>query len=159
MNNQEKIIKYKKKYQSLQNKIPRKAIAVFQKSITGYVNFIEVDNDLVEIEVNISGLTPGKHGFHIHERGNLLENCKKCKGHYNPFNKNHGGRLDEERHVGDLGNIIVDQKGNAYSKFIDKLVKLRGDYSVIGRSVVIHSGEDDINDYPTFVKICGLIKK
>ena len=121
-----------------------KGIAVFQGKLKGYVKFSEIKNNNVKVEVNISGLKKGKHGFHIHEKGNLLDKCMKCKSHYNPFNKNHGGRLDKERHVGDLGNIVANEKGIVKTTFEDKIIKLKGKYSIIGRSVVIHSGEDDL---------------
>lgn len=121
-----------------------KCIAVFQGKINGYVTFTETEKG-TKINVNITNLKKGKHGFHIHEKGNLLEkDCMGCKGHYNPYNKNHGDRIDKERHVGDLGNIEPDNNGNVNITFYDNLIKLRGKYSVIGRSVIIHSGEDDL---------------
>ena len=80
-------------------------IAVFQGKLSGYVKFIEKKN-YVRVEVNVSKLPKGKNGIHIHEKGNLLvKDCKGCKGHFNPYNKNHGDKKDKERHVGDLGNI------------------------------------------------------
>ena len=120
-----------------------KAVAVFQGKIKGNVIFTETDKG-TKINVNIYNLPKGKHGFHIHEKGNLLEkNCSGCKGHYNPHNKTHGDRLDKNRHVGDLGNI-QNKDGKVNLTFYDKLIKLKGKFSVIGRSVVIHSGEDDL---------------
>ena len=69
---------------------------------------------------------------------------KSACAHYNPFNKKHGGFNDTERHVGDLGNLITNDKGESYFEIIDELVKLRGDYSVIGRSIIIHEDPDDL---------------
>lgn len=120
------------------------AIAVFQGKLKGWVKLSETISNNVKIEVNVSGLSPGAHGFHIHEKGNLLDKCMKCKGHYNPHNKNHGGLMDKDRHVGDLGNIIANDKGVSKMIIYDNLVKLKGKYSVIGRSIVIHSNEDDL---------------
>ena len=92
----------------------------------------------------MKGLPPGKRGFHIHSRGNLSEGCSSLCFHYNPFNKTHGGVNEKNSHVGDLGNIKPNSKGECRKVIYDKLVKLRGKYCVIGRSVVIHSGEDDL---------------
>jgi Cu-Zn family superoxide dismutase len=124
--------------------ILNKSIAVFQGKLSGYVKFSETPNDNVKIEINIKGLKQGQHGFHIHEKGNLLDKCMSCKGHYNPYNKNHGDRIDKERHVGDLGNITANSKGEVKMIMYDNIIKLKGKYSIIGRSVVIHSGVDDL---------------
>ena len=123
------------------------AIAVLiHPKIKGNITFRESSkSDNILIDVNVSGLKPGKHGFHIHESGNLLEDCKSCKGHFNPFNKNHGGPKSKERHVGDLGNITADNNGNVKITLSDNLISLRNKKTnIIGRSVIIHDKEDDL---------------
>ena len=97
----------------------------------------------------ISGKVTGlgsfkKHGFHIHESGDLTDGCMSACAHYNPLVKKHGGRESLERHIGDLGNLEGDINGNCEFSFNDELVKLSGDYSVIGRSIIIHEDEDDL---------------
>jgi Cu-Zn family superoxide dismutase len=93
----------------------------------------------------VKGLKPnGSHGFHIHEFGDVTEGCKTAGPHYNPFNKNHGGPLDKERHIGDLGNLKADGSGVAHFSTQDPLIKLFGDTTVVGRSCVVHEGEDDL---------------
>ena len=84
------------------------------------------------------------HGFHIHQFGNLTKGCLTAGPHYNPFNKTHGGPDDEERHVGDLGNVQADADGNGKYEREDKLVSLLGPLSVIGRSCVLHKDTDDL---------------
>ena len=76
------------------------------------------------------------------------EGCKSAGPHYNPFGCQHGGPSDEERHVGDLGNILVDQKGASVGTMVDHLVKLNGETSVLGRSVIVHEGRDDLGRGP-----------
>ena len=123
------------------------AIAVLnnkEQKVQGTVKFTEKDKG-VKVEVNLKGLTPGLHGFHIHETGNLLDKCSSCKGHFNPYGKNHGGPNDKERHVGDLGNIVANSKGIVNQVLYDSVIKLRGTKSnIIGRSVVIHQDEDNL---------------
>eukprot|EP00968_Pinguiococcus_pyrenoidosus_P018900 scaffold1958_cov253-Pinguiococcus_pyrenoidosus.AAC.3 len=65
-------------------------------------------------------------------------------GIFNPFGRNHGAPEDEERMVGDLGNIIANDDGLAEVQIEDRQVKLIGPHSIIGRSLVITAGEDDL---------------
>lgn len=123
-----------------------RAIAVFYGKIKGIVHFTETKNGEVEIEVNLSGLKKNySHGFHIHEYGDMSDNCESMCAHFNPYGKTHGGPNDSSRHVGDLGNIVTDMNGNARYKFTDHAIKLRGTKSnVIGRGLVIHADIDDL---------------
>merc|ERR1711920_613280 len=70
--------------------------------------------------------------------------------HYNPHGKSHGSPENTERHVGDLGNIEPDLDGVAKGEMYDSLVKLEGEYSVIGRSFMIHVDEDDLGNGDNF---------
>jgi Cu-Zn family superoxide dismutase len=130
-----------------------KGIAYFDGiNIKGTVRFeeIDLDNHLVKITINLTGFEPNtSHGFHVHEYGDLSSGCDSACAHFNPFNKPHGGRdgdgtNKDERHVGDLGNIIADSSGNVLMEFTDHLIKLRGDKAnIIGRGLVIHADPDD----------------
>ena len=125
---------------------PIEAVCVInQNDIYGTIIFKEnTQTKMVDISVKLTGLSEGLHGFHIHEFGDLRDGCTSLCAHYNPFNKKHGGPLDKERHVGDLGNIIANKKGIVNNMMSDKIIKLRGKYSIIGRSVVIHKDPDDL---------------
>lgn len=118
-------------------------VCVFEGKISGTVEFEEL-NKKTKINVNLKGIPPGKHAIHIHEYGDLTDGCTSACAHFNPDNKNHGGPDDKERHVGDLGNITANKSGIVKTKFSDHKIKLRGKYSIIGRSVVIHDKEDDL---------------
>ena len=112
-------------------------------NVTGYVEFVEGE-DGVLVYVNVKGLPPGMHGIHIHNSGDLRDGCKSLCSHFNPTNKTHGNRGDKIRHVGDLGNIKVGRNGSCICSFTDKIIKLKGKNSIIGRSVVIHKNQDDL---------------
>lgn len=118
----------------------------------GLVSFHqETPTASTQIVVSCTGLKPNSlHGFHIHEFGDLTDGCNSAGPHYNPRNKTHGGPLDEERHVGDLGNLKTDERGNTYLAMNDKHIRLFGDESVLGRSCVVHEGKDDLGrgDFP-----------
>jgi Cu-Zn family superoxide dismutase len=123
-----------------------RAIVFFNTTtIKGTVKFEEVPDDLVSVIVNLTGFEPNTtHGFHIHESGDLTNGCDSMCAHFNPYNKTHGGREDDIRHVGDLGNITADSEGNVHIEFTDHLIKLRGDTAnIIGRGLVIHEDPDD----------------
>ena len=62
----------------------------------------------------------------------------------NPFGKGHGAPSDSDRHVGDLGNFKTDGQGNAKGSVTDQQVKLIGEHSVLGRTLVVHAGTDDL---------------
>lgn len=114
--------------------------------IQGQIEFKEKGRMVVITGVlRSSKLRSSSHGFHIHEAGDLSDSCRGACAHFNPYKQPHGGPDSAERHVGDLGNIYFDQKGVAKINMTDRLVKLRGSRAnVIGRSVVIHEGMDDL---------------
>ncbi len=88
--------------------------------------------------------TNAKHGFHIHELGDLTQGCTTAGPHYNPLGNTHGGPGDSIRHVGDLGNVVSDENGNATYNLTDRQISLVGQYSIVGRSCVLHENEDDL---------------
>ena len=112
--------------------------------VKGLVKLVQPAGGKVKIVAEISGLKPGKHGFHIHQYGNLTEGCKTAGPHFNPHKLTHGGPASETRHVGDLGNVEAGEDGNAKFELEDHLVSLTGEFSVIGRSFVVHAGVDDL---------------
>jgi Cu-Zn family superoxide dismutase len=133
---------------------PINAIAVFDtKKIKGIVRFQEdFKNDCVVIDIHIQGLKKnGLHGFHVHECGDMSEQCESICAHFNPYHKDHGGPDSKNRHVGDLGNLKTDAEGIAKYSFTDHLIKLRGTKcNIIGRGLIIHEDEDDCGkgDFP-----------
>ncbi|CAL1285482.1 unnamed protein product [Larinioides sclopetarius] len=98
----------------------------------------------VTVSGEIRGLSPGLHGFHIHQYGDLSGGCASAGGHFNPFQKNHGAPTDEERHVGDLGNIQAGSNGVATINIVDHQLRLCGPISVMGRAIVVHAQQDDL---------------
>merc|ERR1712179_533314 len=101
------------------------------------------DLDLEGFDVQRDGYL---HGFHIHALPVTNDNkCGAAKGHFNPLNAHHGGPTAQTRHVGDLGNIRVDEDGELEGYILsDNFVAFAGDNSIIGKSIVVHAGEDDL---------------
>jgi Cu-Zn family superoxide dismutase len=118
-------------------------------NVKGTVSFTKEENGIT-IVADIEGLTPGKHGFHIHEYGDCTaDDGTSAGGHFNPENVKHGAPTDSVRHVGDLGNITADKDGNAHLEWTDPLLSFTGSHSIIGRAVVVHGGEDDLTSQPS----------
>lgn len=118
-------------------------------NVKGVVYFEKVANG-IKITANVKGLSIGKHGFHIHTYGDCrADEATSAGGHFNPFDKKHGAPTDKERHVGDLGNIIAPKEGTATYDRLDETISFSGEDNIIGRAVIIHSGEDDLTSQPT----------
>ena len=114
-------------------------------AIQGTVSFEQETFDgATVIKGEVTGLTPGKHGLAVHVFGDLSQSGARTGGHFNPFAKNHGAPSDDERHVGSLGNIEANAEGRATFRVEDRLVKLIGPQSIVGRSLVVAKREDDL---------------
>lgn len=120
-----------------------------ENSTRGIVTFTQ-QPDGIAVTAQISGLTPGEHGFHIHEFGDCSStDCSGAGSHFNPMSHQHGGPDQRIRHVGDLGNIVADANGSATYSSIDRRLSLNGLHSIIGRSVIVHAQGDDFTTQPT----------
>lgn len=126
-------------------------------------------NEGVKIALEAEGLTPGQHGFHIHEHGVCEPENKfeSAGGHFNPFNKEHGTLNPKGPHAGDLPNIIVQADGTVSEEIDTELVTLKKDEpnSLLkrgGTSLVIHADADDYKTNPAGNAgervACGVIK-
>jgi Cu-Zn family superoxide dismutase len=133
---------------------PSKAVAVLHptagNNLSGTVTFTQVA-DGVQVRAEVTGLTPGNHGFHVHEFGDCsAADASSAGGHFNPTHKPHAGPDAPERHEGDMGNIQADATGKAKLEYVDHQISLTNDErSVIGRSVVVHAKADDLKSQPS----------
>jgi Cu-Zn family superoxide dismutase len=111
-------------------------------TVKGTILLMQAPGTPTLIKGTITGLTPGEHGFHIHEFGDMSKGCESMGGHYNPDGVDHGD--DKEGHVGDLGNITADESGVAKVNMVSNRIDLMGDRSIVGRGVVVHADRDDL---------------
>jgi superoxide dismutase, Cu-Zn family len=110
----------------------------------GTIHFYEV-RDGVRVVARVSRLTPGEHGFHLHEKGDCsAADATSAGGHFNPTGAPHGGPRDAQRHAGDFGNLVADSNGNAKLDFVAKGISFDGPTSIIGRSAIVHADPDDL---------------
>ena len=114
--------------------------------VSGKVLFEETSGGL-KISADVSGVTPGKHGFHIHANGSCADGGKAAGGHFNPDNSPHGLLTQDgftKAHAGDLGNIEIATDGTGkLEEIIPGLGLSQGKHNVAGRAVIVHEKEDD----------------
>jgi len=125
------------------------AIAVLHQNpykITGEVEFIPLESGAMRVNYKIKGLKDGKHGFHIHEYGDLRDGCESACAHFNPYGKKHGCISSKERHLGDLGNVVSKNK-MARGTIVAPDLSLYGKHGIIGRMIIVHKDEDDCGNY------------
>jgi Cu-Zn family superoxide dismutase len=120
-----------------------------ESKVAGKVTFTK-QADGVAIHAEITGLTPGEHGFHIHEWGDCSSaDGMSTGGHYNPTKAPHAGHDATQRHVGDFGNITADASGKAMLHRVDTHLALEGPNSIIGRAMIVHANRDDLTTQPS----------
>ena len=106
----------------------------------------------ITMTVTVTGLTPGSHAIHLHEKGDCSDaEAKSAGAHWNPTNAQHGRWGEGSFHRGDIGNLVANAAGEATLTFATDLWTIGGDAGtdVIGRSVVIHDKADDFTTQPT----------
>ena len=130
----------------------------------GTVTFTQ-KGDKVAIEAKVSGLTPGGHGFHIHEKGDCSSgDGMSAGGHFNPTGKPHGNPSAPDHHTGDMPMLVADASGNAsLSMELGGMTVGSGFTDFVGKAVIVHKDPDDYTTQPTVNSgarvACGLIAK
>lgn len=115
-----------------------KGVITFTKTATG-----------VHVTGEITGLKPGEHGFHVHEKGDCSSpDGSSAGGHFNPTGATHGGPDAEKHHAGDMGNITADASGKATLDKTFSFLELSGPHTIVGRGLIVHEKPDDLTSQP-----------
>ena len=130
----------------------------------GTIGF-EQRGDKVFVDAKMSGLAPGAHGFHVHEKGDCSSSDgMSAGGHFNPTSKPHGNPASAEHHGGDMPALVADASGNA--SFQGELAPMSvgaGVTDIVGKAVIVHKDADDYATQPTGNSgarvACGVIRK
>jgi Cu-Zn family superoxide dismutase len=111
---------------------------------------LKQEGDKVMLRVEARGLTPGKHGLHIHETGDCsAPDAASAGGHFNPGNEPHGAPDAPQHHAGDFDNIDIKPDGTGTLELSsDRITLGEGPNSVIGKAIIIHGGVDDLTSQP-----------
>lgn len=116
----------------------------------GTVRLTQLADGAVEVAVNLAGVPPGVHGFHVHENGDCGDNGNAAGGHFNPLGQPHGSPADQPHHAGDWGNVTADNDGNVNARFTTRSITLAtGPTSAVGRAIILHANPDDLATQPT----------
>jgi Cu-Zn family superoxide dismutase len=106
----------------------------------------------VRLIANVTGISPGEHGIHLHTAGKCdAPDFTSAGGHLNPAGKQHGTENPAGSHMGDLPNITVDAAGNGALDIVlhsTKAELLNDLFDADGTAVVIHAGPDDYRTDP-----------
>ena len=118
------------------------------KNVAGQVTFLE-ETEGIRVTANISGLSPGQHGFHVHEKGDCsAPDFSSAGGHFNPTGAKHGAPTDPEHHLGDFGNVEANQQGEVRFERVVNWLTFKGTNSFVGRAIVVHDKPDDLKSQP-----------
>ena len=137
-------------------KVEKVAFTMEAKSgseVTGSVTFTEEDGKVAML-ASLSGLTPGEHAIHLHEKADCSsDDGKSTGGHWNPTSEPHGKwGAETGYHRGDIGNFMADEEGNATVEFSTDLWCLGCEdetKNILGKAVIVHQGIDDFTSQPS----------
>ena len=98
--------------------------------------------DGVRLTVEVSNLSPGFHGFHIHAVGKCEAPFTSAAGHFNPGGQKHA------HHAGDLPNLLVNADGRAFMVVKTARFKLEELFDADGKAITIHADPDNHANTP-----------
>jgi Cu-Zn family superoxide dismutase len=109
----------------------------------------------VLISADLSSLPPGEHGFHIHESGrcDAADGFKSAGDHYAPKKHEHGFKVKDGPHAGDMPNLFVGENGKLRIHVFNPRVSLdKGEATLFdsdGSALVVHAKADDYQSQPS----------
>src|SRR5712691_11659584 len=104
----------------------------------GTVHYTDVGDGNIEVQVDLTAVPPGVHGFHIHEKGDCGNNAQNAGGHFNPTGMMHGAPDAVSHHAGVFGNVTADANGEVHTRFTTHSISLKAAdmTNPVGRAVV-----------------------
>jgi Cu-Zn family superoxide dismutase len=117
----------------------------------GMVHLTDAGEGNVDVQIDLTGVPPGTHGFHIHEKGDCGNNGQNAGGHFNPTGMVHGAPDAVSHHAGDFGNVTADANGEVHTRFTTHSVSLKSGETTnpVGKAVVLHEKADDLISQPS----------
>ncbi|MFO1302304.1 MAG: superoxide dismutase family protein [Burkholderiales bacterium] len=145
-----------------QNKVSATLASSAGNNVAGTVTFMQEGGKVIVI-AEVTGLKPGPHGFHVHEKGDCsAPDFTSAGGHFNPGGKPHGDPAHADHHAGDMPMLVADASGKATLRSDVSFMSIGGADGITGRAVVVHADPDDFKTQPAGNSgprvACGVIK-
>ncbi len=100
-------------------------------------------NRKVAVSVRARGLSPGFHGFHVHETGRCEPpSFMSAGGHHKRGSEPHGA------HAGDMPPLLVTSDRRAQAAFVTDSFRIRELVAGDGSAFMIHTGSDNLANIP-----------
>ena len=118
-------------------------------NVTGTVHMQQARDGAVEVKIDLTGVPPGVHGFHIHEKGDCGDNGNAAGPHFNPTMMPHAAPTAASHHAGDFGNVTAEANGEIHTTFTTRSITLNGTNAAVGHAVILHADPDDLTTQPS----------
>ena len=117
------------------------------------------------VQADVTGLSPGGHGFHIHAVGACEPDFSAAGDHFIPEGIGHGFMKEGGWHAGDLPNSYAAADGTARADFFTAAVTLTPDaensiFDADGSAIIVHAKPDSYGESPGAGDrvACGVIR-
>ena len=135
-----------------------------ESGVSGKAVFTQ-SGDNIKLVITLANASAGEHAVHIHAKGDCsASDGTSAGGHWNPTGVAHGKWGEGEFHLGDIGNMMVNDRGMGKIELTTNLWEMNtgSDIDVVGKAIIAHAGADDFVSQPSGnagARIgCGVIK-
>ncbi len=122
-----------------------------ESGVAGKAVFTQI-GDNVKLVVSLANASAGEHAVHIHATGDCsAPDGTSAGGHWNPTGVAHGKWGEGEFHLGDIGNMTVDDQGMGKIELTTNLWEMNtgSDIDIVGKAIIVHAGADDFVSQPS----------
>ena len=122
-----------------------------ESGVAGKAVFTQI-GDNIKLVVSLANASAGEHAVHIHATGDCsAPDGTSAGGHWNPTGVAHGKWGEGEFHLGDIGNMTVDDQGMGKIELTTNLWEMNtgSDIDIVGKAIIVHAGADDFVSQPS----------